>query len=151
VIPTGFGTYNATTGQGTNVTKVIVRFLATGNLTVNFTNADPFGNKVGLSDGNFFLSTTAAQIVDGQGKLLDGDRDGVVGGTGMDEFWRLYGGGNGDRSVDGLDPPAFQSGFGAANPDTNTAIWFMDFDMNNVIDTNDATQFNNRFFTHLNP
>jgi hypothetical protein len=107
VIPTGFGTYNATTGQGTNVTKVIVRFLSTPLTTLSFTNADPFGNKVGLVDGNFFLNTNATLITDGTGHQLDGDRNGTFGGNGHDEFWRLFGDTNGDRFVDGLDAAAF--------------------------------------------
>src|SRR5262249_10606725 len=90
-IPTGGGGYNATTGAGTLVSTLIIRFLGTGTLTTTFAGADPFGNKVGLVDGNFFLKTTVSLVTDAQGKQLDGDRDGNFGGNGNDEFWRLYG------------------------------------------------------------
>jgi hypothetical protein len=116
-IPTGGGGYNATTGAGTAVGVLVVKFLATGNLTVNFTNADPFGNKVGLADNNYFLTTNASLVTDGTNHQLDGDRDGNFGGNGNDEFWRLFGDINGDRYVDALDAFAF----GKADGTTTTA------------------------------
>jgi hypothetical protein len=119
-IPTGGGSYSASAGTGTNVTVLVVRFLATGNLTVNFTNADPLGNKVGLNDGNYFLNTTASLVTDAQGHQLDGDHDGNYGGNGHDEFWRLFGDINGDRYVDALDAYAF----GKSEGTTSTAASF---------------------------
>src|SRR5205807_1260466 len=111
----------------------------------------------GLNDGNYFLNTTVADIGSSANPavLLDGAHNGVAGsvtsGTSeVDEFWRLYGDANGDRSVDGQDVPALQAAHNMSNPDAG-ADWFMDYDLDNVINGTDAGQFNNRFFTHLSP
>jgi hypothetical protein len=106
-IPTGGGTYNAAAGTGTNVSTLVVRFLATGNLTLSFTGADGLGNKVGLNDGNYFLTTDATKVTDAQGKDLDGAHNGTFGSAGNDEFWRLFGDVNGTRTVDALDAAFF--------------------------------------------
>jgi hypothetical protein len=116
-IPTGGGTYVSATGIATNVTVLVVKFLATGNLTVAFTNADPLGNKVGLNDGNYFLNTNPANVTDGTGHQLDGAHTGTFGTPGHDEFWRLFGDVNGTRFVDALS--AFS--FGKADGTSNTA------------------------------
>jgi hypothetical protein len=149
-IPTGGGTYTSATGVATNVTVLVVKFLATGNLTVNFANADPLGNKVGLNDGNYFLNTIASLVTDGTGHQLDGDRNGTYGGNGHDEFWRLFGDSLGHRMVDALDAQKFGAAFGQSNPDTNAAFWYFDFNMDNAINATDQTAFNNNKFKHLN-
>src|SRR5262249_24220548 len=146
------GTYTSATGVATNVTVLVIKFLATGNLTVSFGHVDPFGNTVGLNDGNFFLNTTASLVTDAQGHALDGARTGNYGTNGHDEFWRMYGDANGDRNVDGLDSSFFQAAFGQSNPDTNPNFWFMDYNMDNVIDNIiDGPQFSSRFYRRLNP
>jgi hypothetical protein len=154
-IPTGGGTYASATGVATNVTVLVIKFLATGNLTVSFTNADPFGNKVGLNDGNFFLNTTASLVTDSTGHQLDGAHTGSSGTNGHDEFWRLYGDANGDRSVDGEDTSFFRNSYNYAQThsdvDAQALLWFMDYDLNGIMDSNDVNQFNSRFNRHLNP
>jgi hypothetical protein len=119
-IPTGGGTYVSATGVATNVTVLVVKFLATGNLTIPFVNADPLGNKVGLSDGNYFLNTAASLVTDGTGHALDGARTGTFGTNGHDEFWRLFGDVNGTRFVDALDAAIF----GRHDGTTTTAASF---------------------------
>src|SRR5262249_18013598 len=51
-------TVTAGTDNGNNtatgVTQVVITFNDDGVHTVTFANADPFGNSVGLADGNFF-------------------------------------------------------------------------------------------------
>jgi hypothetical protein len=154
-IPTGGGTYASATGVATNVTVLVIKFLATGNLTVSFTNADPMGNKVGLNDGDYFLNTTASLVTDSQGHQLDGARTGSFGTNGHDEFWRLYGDANGDRNVDGEDTSFFRNSYNYAQThtdvDAQALLWFMDYDMNGIMDSNDVGQFNSRFNRHLNP
>jgi hypothetical protein len=147
-IPTGGGTYNTTTGVGTNVTTLVIRFLATGNLTVSFLNADPLGNKLGLADGNYFLNTTATLVTDAQGKQLDGDRDGNFGGNGHDEFYRLFGDVNGDRVVNGLDNVTFAAANGTSSGNANYQ-WYLDVDLSGVIDSTDATAFHNHLGRRL--
>jgi hypothetical protein len=133
----------------TNVSTLVIRFLATGNLTVSFANADPFGNKVGLNDGNYFLNTTASLVTDAQGHPLDGARTGNYGGNGHDEFWRLFGDFLGTRSVDARDNQQFGQAFGSSSGQANY-FWFMDYDLSLTIDSSDKTQFRNRLFTSLN-
>jgi hypothetical protein len=148
IIPTGFGTYNATTGQGTNVTKLVIKFLNTTETTTTFNNADPLGNTVGLVDGNFFLNTDTTKVTDQQSKQLDGDRDGNFGGNGHDEFWRLFGDVNGDRQVDGLDNDVFRTAYGTTSTQSGY-LWYLDFELSLAIDNADRTQFRNRMFTQL--
>jgi hypothetical protein len=149
-IPTGGGTYNSTTGVATNVTVLVIRFLSSGSDTFTFGHVDPFGNTVGLNDGNYFLNTNASLVTDGQGQQLDGDRNGTFGGNGHDEFWRLFGDSLGRRQVDNTDVFNFNKQFGVSNPDTNVLAWFFDFNMDNVINNTDLTAILANRGKHLN-
>jgi hypothetical protein len=114
----------------------------TPGLTTSVAN-DPNGNTIGLLDGNFFLNTDATKVTDGNGKQLDGDRNGTFGGNGVDEFWRMYGDANGDRWVDGLDNQMFNSTFGKSSGQSGF-LWYFDSEGNGAVDTTDRTAFRNR-------
>ena len=65
-----------------------------------------------LDDGNYSL-TVLDTITDTAGNQLDGDGDGSAGGNATDEFFRLYGDINGDRTVNIIDFFQFRNAFGS--------------------------------------
>ena len=62
----------------------------------------------------------------------------------MDGFFRLFGDGDGDRDVDGLDRDLFRSAFGTSAGDAGY-LWYFDFDGDGDVDGLDNGQFNRRF------
>jgi hypothetical protein len=84
-----------------------------------------------LVDGEFQLAIDATKI-SSQGLLLDGNRDGSVGGDFIfgaeqaDRFYRKYGDYNGNGIVDLLDFAAFRRGFGSNEA---SAYWNEAFDV----------------------
>ncbi|PNY34918.1 hypothetical protein C2E31_20880 [Rhodopirellula baltica] len=93
-----------------------------------------------LADGRYELVITDA-IKDRSGNRFDGDNDGTPGGARFEEFFRLYGDINGDRTVNIIDFLFFRRAF-------NDPSAFDDaFDANgdSVINILDFFQFRGRF------
>jgi hypothetical protein len=159
--------------SATNVTQVIITFdalneqgVASDAFVYASGAADGLGNTIGVSDGNYFLHTTVADITS-NGYALDGAHDGmpgsttagsgVYGGGGtaeVDEVWRLFGDVLGLRSVTGQDTAVFRTtygstGYGAADGGTGDYLWYFDYDMDGNINTTDLTQYGHRLNTVL--
>jgi hypothetical protein len=138
----------------TGATVLIITFTSGSIGTFNFINPDPFGNTVGLLDGNYFLNTLVADVTN-SGVALDGAHTGVAGSTAdgtheIDEFWRLYGDVNGDRQVDGLDNNVFRGTFGSTSVSPNY-LWFLDVDEDGNINTTDLNAFRANRGKRLDP
>src|SRR5262249_7611419 len=132
---------------GAAVTSVYITF-ATGsrdtyNLVNGFGQPDPISgllSHVALNDGNYFLHIDGTQLTDALGQQVDAAGTGHFGSQAVDEFFRLFGDFDGNRSVDYFDQNAFRQGFGVGNPNY-PANMFFDYDMNGVIDAADFAQF----------
>ena len=72
---------------------------------------NPGLNNGSLANGNYRLTISDA-VTDAAGNRLDGDGDGLSGGTATDEFFRLYGDSNGDRVVNLVDLFSFRNAYG---------------------------------------
>ncbi len=100
---------------------------------------------MGLANGNYFLNTSVAGITS-NGIELDGAHNGVGGsatnnsGQEVDEFWRLFGDVNGDRTVNAQDSKVFASAYGSNNSESNY-VWYLDVDMDGNINTTDYNAF----------
>lgn len=107
-----------------------------------------------LVDGNYQLRIVGANILDQSGSALDGDQNGTAGGdrlfgTAMtDEFFRLFGDMDGNRSVALAEFNQFRSTFGRSEGDGLYRDEF-DFDDNGSIGLADFNQFRSRFGSTL--
>jgi subtilisin-like proprotein convertase family protein/subtilisin family serine protease len=106
-------------------------------LTVTFTDTVVNGS---LVDGDYAIALDGTQIRD----LAQN----AMGGTSTVNFHRLFGDGNGDRSVNGTDYSQFRFTFGSTTGDAN---FNAAFDANNdgSINGTDFTQFRTRFGSSL--
>ena len=97
-----------------------------------------------LVDGNYVLRIDGTKVSRPGGELLDADRNGTGGGEQLygnqatDNFFRLFGDGNGDRSVDFADFGLFGTAFGLPG-DT------FDFNGDGFVDFADFGDFGRRF------
>ena len=140
----------------TGVTMVLITFNGDATHTITFTNPDVFGNTVGLKDGNFFLNMDGTKI-GANGVLLDYNHTGNpgTGGTEIDEFWRLYGDQDGNRTVDDLDygpggGTTFEDTLSSTSADPNY-LWYFDLDMDGNINGVDDDQMIANMFRYLAP
>lgn len=97
-----------------------------------------------LADGNYTLTIRGDHVRDEVGRELDGDQDGNGGGDRVDAFFRLFGDGDGDRDVDGLDRDLFRSAYTKSAGEAGY-LWYFDFDGDGDVDGLDNGQFNRRF------
>ena len=118
-----------------------------GKTIANLTFAGPFVENGSLVDGKYRLRVVG---LDARGVALDGDGDGQAGGAFLfgesanDEFFRLYGDGNGDGTVGVSDFGLFRSAFGRAEGQSGYVDAF-DFDNDNVVGVADFGAFRTRF------
>ena len=127
-----------------------------GNTIVTLTFSGTFVNVGGsLNDGNYQLTVDGSLVQStASGNLLDGDSDGVAGGSFLfgdtidEQFFRFYGDIDGDRDVDGLDFGQFRTTFFKSAGDADYNEYF-DFDNDGDVDGIDFGQFRQRFFTTL--
>ena len=126
------------TDTGVNVTPDVSTQVIDGKTvaTLAFSGDGIFGGS--LADGNYRL-TVLDSITDSSGKVLDGDRNGEVGGNATDEFFRLFGDINGDRTVNIIDFFHFRNAFGNGESDER-----FDFNGDGVINILDFFQFRSR-------
>src|SRR5262249_15313968 len=92
---------------------------------LTFTGPDVLGGS--LADGNYTLTVRGDLVHDRFGRPLDGDGDGTPGGDRADEFFRLYGDGDGDRDVDLLDLGRFLGTLGRRRGDPHI-LGYLDYD-----------------------
>jgi len=96
-----------------------------------------------LADGDYTL-TTLDSVLDSAGNQLDGDNDGDAGGSATDDFFRLFGDANGDRTVNMVDFFQFRNAF-SGGP-YNAAF---DYNGDGLINISDFFQFRSGFGTSL--
>jgi hypothetical protein len=111
-------------------------------VSLTFTGAEIIGGS--LADGRYTLTVVSANVRDALDAALDGDGNGQAGGDNVTRLFRLYGDGNGDGAVNGLDLTAFRSAFGTVSNDAGY-VAFLDFNGDGTINGTDLTQFRNRF------
>lgn len=121
--------------------------------TLSFVSGD-FISGGSLVDGNYQLRIVGANVLDALGNALDGDQDGAAGGdrlfgdSATDEFFRLFGDTDGNRSVTLAEFNQFRSTFGRSEGDSLYRDEF-DFDNNGTIALADFNQFRARFGSTL--
>ncbi|HVK18106.1 MAG TPA: hypothetical protein VM533_14260, partial [Fimbriiglobus sp.] len=111
-------------------------------VVLTFTGSGVVGGS--LADGGYTLTVRGDHVRDGEGRELDGDRDGNGGGDRVDDFSRLFGDSDGDGDVDQLDRDGFRSAFGTETGGAGY-LWYFDFDGDGDVDGYDNGQFNRRF------
>lgn len=135
------------TGPGTPTSpSVVLAFNQVGNdVTITFNDPvfAPASGGNSLIDGNYQLTLNANKIL-GTGGFLDGNGDFVAGDNQQFNTFRLFGDGNGDRTVNSTDFAMFRSVFGVAGP-------VFDSDGNGVVNSNDFAEFRKRFGLTLVP
>ena len=114
--------------SGSTATQTVARLTFSGALTEGPNS---------LIDGNYALRIFGSQV-----------NGGLLGGDNVSSLFRLFGDGNGDRTVDGLDLAAFRAAFGASTADASYRS-DLDFNGDGAIDGMDLFQFRNRFGTGL--
>jgi hypothetical protein len=120
------------TSFGSIVTPIVSTQLVGGKTiaTLAFSGAGIIAGS--LADGNYRL-TILDTITDSAGNALDGNGDGSPGGNAVDNFFRLFGDFNGNRTVDPQDSFFFRQ---KLNQATDDAIF--DFNGNGIIDPQDS-------------
>jgi hypothetical protein len=131
------------TDTGTSITPDIATQVINGRTvaTLTFSGDDFIGGS--LADGNYSL-TVLDTITDASGNVLDGDGDGSTGGNATDDFFRLYGDVNGDRTVNIIDFFQFRNAFGNDELDQR-----FDFNGDGSVNILDFFQFRSRFGTSI--
>jgi len=74
------------------------------------------------------------------GRLLDGDGDGIAGGNYVNEFFRLFGDTDGDGDVDALDKKAFDKAYGK-RVNQPGYLWYLDYNANDRVWAEDLALF----------
>jgi hypothetical protein len=123
--------------SASTATQTILRLGFSGPLT-------EFGS---LVDGRYRLTIFASQV-SGNGQPLDGDANGTPGGDFVMNLFRLYGDINRDGTVNGLDPAAFRTAFGASLGNPNY-LDYLDQNGDGSINGLDLAAFRTRFGTTL--
>ncbi|MEL7337990.1 MAG: dockerin type I domain-containing protein, partial [Planctomycetota bacterium] len=121
------------------VTTLVSTEIVNGKTVANLTFAGSGIMGGSLADGNYTLTTLATDVVDAAGNQLDGNGDGVGGDSATDDFFRLFGDCNGDRSVNIIDFFGFLQAF--RNNDLDTFDYNGDGNVNII----DFFQFRSRF------
>jgi hypothetical protein len=143
--------------QGGNVTVAATQSNTTypGKTLVTLTFSGSLVDLGGsLKDGNYELLIDAMKVrragSQGATDLLDGDRNGVVGGnlvygnSATDRFFRLFGDSTGDRAVSLAEFNQFRNTYGKISSQTGYLAEF-DFDANGNVSLGDFNQFRARY------
>ena len=102
-----------------------------------------------LPDGDYTLTVDGDLLTDAQGRSVDGDGDGVAGGTAeVLRFHRFFGDADGDRDVDASDFVLFRQSY--VTP-SSPFIPVFDFNNDGVLDTTDLNAFYQRRAKRLPP
>lgn len=128
--------------------------LVDGRTLVTLTFEGDFTEFDSLVDGNYRLTVDGSDVWTPDGRLLDAQRIGqggevfVFGATEADQFYRLFGDGNGSRAVGIADFGLFRNTFGRRLGDVDYNAAF-DFDNNGAIGISDFGQFRIQFGERL--
>lgn len=110
--------------SGSTATQAIARLTFSGPLTEGPNS---------LVDGNYALTVLSGQV-----------SGGILGGDNVSTLFRLYGDGNGDKAVNGLDLSAFRNALGRASTDAGY-VSYLDFNGDGAINGLDLPAFRSRF------
>ena len=141
-----------TGGGAVGVTPVIDN--SSGSTVVTLDLSGSFTTAAGLVDGNYQLTVRGDLITSSSGVAIDGDGDGNAGGdlvfgdTAADNFFRLFGDNDGNRSVNVFDLLAFRSTFGDSNGDANFNAQF-DSNADGNVNVFDLLAFRDNFLETL--
>ncbi|MEO1616234.1 MAG: Ig-like domain-containing protein, partial [Planctomycetota bacterium] len=127
------------TTTNTVVVPIVTTELIDGKTVATLTFSGPGIIGGSLADGNYTLKTLASAVSDSVGNQLDGNGDGAHGDDATDDFFRLFGDSNGDRSVNIIDLFAFIGDFNKNKRE------FFDFDGDGNVNIADFFQFRSRF------
>ncbi len=105
---------------------------------LSFTGSEFIGGS--LADGNYTLTVHADHVHDRWGRELDGNGDGVAGGDGVKNFFRLFGDSDGDHDVDLTDAFRFLHSAGKHQGQPGYLAYF-DFDGDGDVDLRDGFEF----------
>ena len=86
------------------------------------------------------LTNPAASLLTLNPAPVDGDANGTAGGNRTDNFFRLYGDGNGDATVNATDLILFRAALGSSTG-SSSYRWFFDVNNDGAINAFDFTQF----------
>lgn len=139
---------NATTSTPTPVTLTPGQFRYDPKAMTLTWSLESFGpTKTSLPDGYYELKIDTTKIKDAFGAQLDGDRDGLPGGTFVLHFHRLLGDANGDMTVTnstapGSDVAVINAALGSVRDGKN---WNINADLNRdgAVNAGDQTIVNN--------
>lgn len=135
---------------GGPVDVAVASSVVNGKTVATLTFSGTFTEFGSLKDGNYDLRIVGANITDASGAAFDGDEDGFAGGDRLfgtdeaDDFYRLFGETNNDRTVGFADFVQFRNAFGSSSGDTNYSD-ALNFDDDTTIGFVDFVQFRNRF------
>ena len=140
-------------GGAVTVTPAIDNSTGRTIVTLTFSGefVDPSGS---LSDGNYQLTVFGNLVTDLNGNDLDGDGDGEAGGDyvfgneALDNFFRFFGDGNGDRLVSGLDLLRFRQTYLDTIADSSFDARF-DYNDDGRISGFDLLQFRRNYLDRL--
>ena len=128
---------------------------SSGRSIVTLTFSGSFATASGsLVDGNYELTVVGDQITTSSGAAYDANDDGVAGGsfvhgdTETDNFFRLFGDGDGDRDVDLFDLLGFRTTFGQSTGNANFNEGF-DANGDGVVNVIDLLSFRQNFGERL--
>ena len=131
------------TDTETNITPTVSTQVIDGKTIATLTFSGTGTTAGSLDDGHYSL-TILDSITDAVGNALDGDGDGSAGGNATDDFFRLFGDINGDRTVNIIDFFQFRNAFGNSELDER-----FDFNGDGTVNILDFFQFRSRFGTSV--
>jgi parallel beta-helix repeat protein len=148
------------TTNGSNQTEVTLTF--SGGETDPLSgqgNANPVAG-LSLADGRYQLTINPDDVKDAAGFVLDGDGDGIPGGTYVSptegvgstglHLWRLYGDTTGDGVSDPTDLNTFRLAFNTNNQNPGSGyLVYLDANNDGAIDPTDLNQYRTRFNTNV--
>jgi VCBS repeat-containing protein len=120
-------------GVAATLTKVVTQANGETRVVLTFSGLGTGGGSLG--DGNWTLRVFKARVhrADHRPQVMEADV--------LQQFYRLYGDANGDRTVDATDQLAFQAALALPDP---TGLATFDYNRDGLLSGTDQTQFNRR-------
>ena len=120
-------------GVAATLTKVVTQANGETRVVLTFSGLGTGGGSLG--DGNWTLKVNKARVhrADYRPQVMEADV--------LQQFYRLYGDANGDRTVDATDQLAFQAALTLPDP---TGLATFDYNRDGLLGGTDQTQFNRR-------
>src|SRR5262249_35987127 len=130
-------------GSFSGVTQVLIQFAPTAGATYTLAAANPLNDTEALNDGAYTLTVSGTGLLDSFGQEVDGNQDGIAGGTLAYGFRRTFCDLTGNGVVDNADAVDYSmQRFGTFDP---VNFWFFDYNGDGTLDGTDDGQFLNRY------